>query len=481
MSIVTTLWCLSTALALTLAGLCLLFWLVERRDLTYLSFCIIAVSTAVATPFELGMMLATTPAGYGELLRWYHLPLFIVLAGHVFFVRNYLGTGRPWLLWAFICMRLAVLIINFLVDPNFNFREITSLQHLSFLGEQVSVIGRSVMRPMQWLGVCSSILLISFVIDATIQARLRGSTEFRRRALIAGVAIVVPMTSSIVENMLVAGGVLHFPVINSIWFLGTLSVVAYELGREVIINRRAQWQLSRLQSELVQLDRVNTLGQFASGLAHELVQPLTAATCNAGAAELLMQQTAPDLAELRVIMGNIKKDMTRAGDTIHHMRALIQRRALERQSVAVHEVVRDVLLIAGPEAASRQVVLECRIAPGLPRALCDPVQISQVLLNLLINGMDAVMTRPGDTRRVDVEAYADKHGRLELAVSDSGPGIPDGKLDAVFSPLFTTKAHGLGMGLAICRTIIEAHGGNLWALNSTTTSGAVFRFTLPRA
>ena len=481
MSIVTILWCLNAAIALTLAGLCLLFWVVERRDLTYLAFCVVAVSTAVAIPFELGMMHATTAAEYGELLRWYHLPVFFILVGYPFFVRYYLGTGRLWLLSAIVFLRLGVLVVNFHVDPNINFREIASLQQVSFLGEQVSVVGKSVVRPTQWFATATVLLLIAFLIDAAIQSHLKGDVESRRRGLLVGMAVLVPIMIVVGLNLLVTTGVLHIPISNTLWFLGTLSVIAYGLGREVVISRHAQLQLSLLRDEIAQFDRVNSLGQFASGLAHELLQPLAATASNAGAAERLLQQAAPDLGELREIVADIQGAMARAMDTIHHMRLLIQRRATERQSVDVQEVVRNVLLLAGPEAASREVVLDFQIAPGLPRAFCDPVQISQVLLNLLINGMDAVKTCSPHERRVGVEACTDRNGGLRLAVFDSGPGIPDDSIDRVFSPLYTTKANGLGMGLSISRTIIEAHGGRLWAMNNTTTGGAIFQFTLPHA
>lgn len=481
MGIVVILWCLNAACALTLAGLCLLFWIVERRELTYLAFCVVAVSTAVSIPFELAMMHATTASQYGELLRWYHVPVFFVLVGYPFFVRYYLGTGRLWLLWAIVVLRLGALAVNFFVDPNINFREITSLQQISFLGEQVSVVGTSVVRPTQWFASAGVLALVAFLIDAAIQSHRKGDAESRRKALIVGIAIVVPIVVVAALNLLVTTGVLRIPISNTLWFLGTLSVIAYGLGRELVISRRAQLELSRLRGELAQFDRVNTLGQFASALAHELLQPLTAAAGNAAAAERLLQRAEPDIGELREAVADIQEATARAADTIHHMRLLIQRRATERQSVDAREVVRNVLLLAAPEAASRQVVLDSRIAPGLPRAFCDPVQISQVLLNLLINGMDAVKACPVDVRRVDIDAHTDKDGGLELAVFDSGPGIPDGRLDEVFSPLYTTKANGLGMGLAISRTIIEAHGGRLWAMNSTTSGGAIFLFTLPRA
>jgi C4-dicarboxylate-specific signal transduction histidine kinase len=481
MSIVTILWSLNAALAFTLAGCCLLFWIVERRDLANLTFCVLALATAAATPLEIAMMHATTPAEYGELLRWYHLPIFFVLVAHLLFVRFYLGAGRPWLLWMVVGLRLVVLISNFFLDPNFNFREITSLQRISFLGEQVSVVGDSVARQAQWLAGISMILLVTFVMEAATQAWLHGSAETRRRAVIVGLAIVVPMIGNIVLNQLVVSGVLHIPISATLWFLGTLTVIAYDLGREVVISRRAQQQLANLRNELAQFDRVNTLGQFASGLAHELMQPLTATAGNATAAELLMQRPTPDLDELRAIVTDIQKDNQRAADTIHRMRALLQRRSLEIQPVTVDEVVRDVLSLAAPEADSRQVTLECRCAPTLPRVRCDRVQIAQVLLNLILNGMDAVKACASDRRSVRVEASTNGNGEIEIAVLDAGPGIPEGLVDAVFSPLYTTKAKGLGMGLTISRTIIEAHGGRLWASNNAETGGAAFRFTLPPA
>ena len=481
MSVVTTLWCMDAAIALTLAGASLLFWVVERRDVVYLAFSVVALSTAVSMPFELGMMRATSPAEYGELLRWYHLPVFFVLVGYPFFVRYYLGTGRIFLLWAVVALRLAVLAVNFDVDPNINFLEIRSLRQLPFLGEQVSVVGESVLRPTQWFATASVLVLVGFVIDAAVQALRKGDAEARRRALIVVAALLMPMLSVTVLNLLVTNGVLHVPLSNTIWFLGTLFVVAYDLCREVVFNRRAQRQLESLRSELAQLDRVNTLGQFASGLAHELLQPLATTATNANAAEMLLDQATPDLAELRAIVTDIQRETARAADTIHHMRLLIQRHASEKKLVDLEEVVRNVLMLAAREALSRKVVLDLRMEPELPRISCDPVQISQVLLNLLVNGMDAVKNCPPDARRVCVEVRADPGSALELAVSDSGAGIPEACIEEVFSPLYTTKPEGLGMGLAISRAIIQAHGGRLWAMNGAAAGGAVFRFTLPRA
>lgn len=481
MSVVVVLWCTNVALALTLAGFCVLSWLVERRDLANLAFCFTALATAAAAPLELEMMYAQSPAEYGNLLRWYHLPIFFVLVGHLFFVRYYLDAGRRWLLGTVLALRAFVLTANFFVRPNYNFREIASLQHISFLGERVAVVGASVPRPWQVLAAASMFLLVGFVVDASIQARLKGSPEARRRAVVVLAAIVVPMICNLVVNQLVVSGVLHTPISATLWFLGTLIAIAYELGREFVLSRRAQVQLAELRGELAQLERVNALGQLASGLAHDLVQPLTASVGNADAAARLLTRENPDLQTLREIIVDIQNDSRRAGAMIDRMRALLKRRTVEMQPVPLEEVVRDVLSLAGPAAASSQVVLRSSVAAGLPQVLCDRVHISQVLLNLLINGIEAAKSCPSEERRVVVEASSDGNGAVEVAVADSGPGIPDTALEQVFNPLYTTKTDGLGMGLALSRTIIEAHGGRLWVDTPATAPGATFRFTLQRA
>lgn len=268
---VTFLWSMNAAIALVLAGVCALTWLADRRDLAKLMFCVIAVATAAATPLELGMMHAATAFDLGEQLRWYHLPIFFILIGQLLFVRYYLGTGRLWLLWTIIPIRVFVLLVNFIVEPNFNFREISSLQHIRFLGERVSVIGDSTPRAWQWLAVASMLLLMTFVVDATVQGWRRGGKESRRRALTVGLAIIVPMVGNITLNQMVAAGILHIPICATLWFLGTLAVISYELGRELIMNHRTRLQLAEMRSEWARVERVNMLGQLASALVHKFL------------------------------------------------------------------------------------------------------------------------------------------------------------------------------------------------------------------
>jgi signal transduction histidine kinase len=246
------------------------------------------------------------------------------------------------------------------------------------------------------------------------------------------------------------------------------------------VRKQAEKETHLLRREIEHVGRVSMMGQLASALAHEINQPLGAILRNAEAAEIFLQNPSPDLDEIRAILADIRKDDQRAGAVIDRMRELLKRNKLDTQPVEVINLVSDVFALVQADAVARRLKLETNVPLDLPPVRGDRVHLQQVLLNLILNGLDALNRTSAENRLVRVSARLHETHSIEIAVSDTGHGIPVGKLQQVFDPFFTTKSNGMGMGLPISRTIIEAHSGRLWAENNIE-GGAVFRFTLPIA
>jgi PAS domain S-box-containing protein len=249
---------------------------------------------------------------------------------------------------------------------------------------------------------------------------------------------------------------------------------------DITERRRTQMEMQNLRQELAHSGRVTMLGQLASALAHELSQPLGAILRNAEAAELFLQSPKPDLEELRNIITDIRKDDQRAGAVIERLRSLLKRQEIEIQSLDVGKLADEIVPLLRPDAVGRRISIELDKTPDLPLVRGDRVHLQQVLLNLVVNGMDAVANCEPDRRRVRLQVAPDGARFVAVVVSDFGHGIPATQLERVFEPFFTTKLQGMGFGLSISRTIVEAHGGRISATNNSE-GGATFRFTVPVA
>jgi signal transduction histidine kinase len=249
---------------------------------------------------------------------------------------------------------------------------------------------------------------------------------------------------------------------------------------DVTARRRAEAAAKRHLGEIAHLDRVAGMGQLATSLAHELNQPLTAILTNAQAAQRLLSGGEPDLAELRETLSDIVHDDQRAAEVIRRMRQLLRKDELTRLPIDVNELTANTISLVANDALLHYVTLEFVPARGLPAVHGDLIQIQQVILNLLSNAITAAASGPTAQRRVLVWTTAAVGGSVELGVHDSGKGIPSSDLSRLFEPFFTTKAEGLGMGLAISRSIVEAHGGQIDAENDPA-GGAAFRVRLPAA
>lgn len=242
-------------------------------------------------------------------------------------------------------------------------------------------------------------------------------------------------------------------------------------------RRHAERDTRRHLATVAHLDRRAVAGELAAALTHELNQPLGAILHNAEAAELMLDADSLTPEELRAILECIRKDDARAVQIIRRMRDLLRKHELKLTSLDLNELVSDTAEMIGLESAEHGVTLDLRLASGLPNTAGDRVYLQQVVLNLLLNSLHAVAPQPEEHRRIVLETSR-RDAQLEVAVSDSGTGIPPEQLPKIFEPFFTTKGDGLGVGLSIARTIVEAHGGRIRAGNGDG-GGAVVSFCIP--
>jgi len=246
---------------------------------------------------------------------------------------------------------------------------------------------------------------------------------------------------------------------------------------ELRVEERTE-ALQKAQTELAHVTRVMTLGELTASIAHEVNQPLAAIVTNGNATLRWLGGAMPNLSEARQAVERIIKDSYRASEVISRIRTLVKKAPPRNDRVDLNEVIIEVFALAQSEARRNRVHLKRELKTDLPLVRGDRVQLQQVILNLIVNGLEAMGKNKDGARELIVSSDRDNEDKVIIAVSDSGEGLDAANLEHVFDAFFTTKPDGMGMGLAISRTIIEAHGGRLWA-TSNSPQGAVFQFTLP--
>jgi signal transduction histidine kinase len=451
-------------------------WLRQRSRLDYLAFCVLGVCVALFAAGEWNLMRADSPQRYGDVLRSLHLVIFVGEICIALFVQAHLKSGRPWLFWTFCAARSVALVLNFSSGVNINYRAVTELLQVPVLGDTITV-GVGETNPLQTFEDFTNLLLLLFLVDASVTAWRRGDRALRRRVLVIGGSLSLFFLLAAGHASLLHRGFVQWPHLVTVSFLLVVVIMAYELGGDILRAAHMEEEMTQRRSELAHLSRMAMMGELSGALAHELNQPLAAILGNAQAAQRHLARDDADLNEVREILADIVHSDRRAGEVIKRLRALFRKEEARHDALDLNEVVHEALLLMRSDLINRRVAVDLDLALELPPVSGDRVQLQQVLLNFVVNGCDAM---GGETaiRRLTVRTGLADAATVVVTVSDTGEGIPTADLERIFEPFVSTKADGMGLGLAVCRTIISAHGGRVWAANNAH-GGASLYFALP--
>jgi C4-dicarboxylate-specific signal transduction histidine kinase len=252
----------------------------------------------------------------------------------------------------------------------------------------------------------------------------------------------------------------------------------YVLLTDIEDRTRALARLEQMQTDFAHINRVSVMGELAASLSHEITQPVASARNNARAAQNFLSMQPPNLSEVREALSCVVGDTDRAGDIVDRIRGHIKKTPPLKEHFDLNEAINEVLLLARSAITENEVSVQTRFAEGPLVAYGDRVQLQQVVLNLVLNAVEAMTSVEARARLLLISTEQNRTGEVLVAIRDSGPGIEPDHLERVFEAFYTTKSKGVGMGLSICRSIIGAHGGRLWA-ETRKPRGAVFLFTLP--
>ncbi len=263
-------------------------------------------------------------------------------------------------------------------------------------------------------------------------------------------------------------------VINTVISLLAIAAVTY-LALKI---ESAEGAVYEARAQLAHISRITALGELTASIAHEVNQPLAATVINGNASLRWLSADPPNLEEARQAVERIVKDGTRAGEIIAHVRALAKKNPLQKARFSINEILRETMMLTASEIQQNRIALQTDFRDDLPQVFGDRVQVQQVILNLLLNAIEAMNNKSHELRQLSVSSSNDGPAAVLVTIRDSGPGLKPERLVQLFNAFYTTKADGMGMGLTISRSIIESHGGRIWA-TSNEPRGAVFQFTLP--
>ncbi|MBC8039318.1 MAG: PAS domain-containing protein [Opitutaceae bacterium] len=601
MSWVTIIWSMVAATCLTLAVLRLIEWSRRREVWGNLILAIATTGIAGMGFCELTMMRTGTAEQFHAVVRWIHLPAWVVFVALIAFVRVQLRAGSRWLALAACGVWTLSLVINFLVEPNVNYLEVSPLVAVPFLGESISF---SYGDPNPWMvvGELGLLLMIAFLVGAVLEIWRRGE---RGPILVVGAGILAGVLLVSIHGILVLLRVCPAPLIMSFYYMIVVAAMACQISHEAreaalltqslqkkgewldltadsagvglwswafktdlisatdrardlhgysggdpvsfqkfiatlhpddsewVLNearrclregvdfrhdyrvvtrergtrwlrvlgkpfltpagapgrmtgvsiditdrKQAELEIGAQRKELAHLSRVTILGELSGSIAHELNQPLAAILSNSQVGHRSLDTANPDLKEMAAILADIAADAKRAGGIIHGMRAMFKKDVPPTmQPVDLNETITDVINLLHGELVAQKARVDIRLAEALPPVIAGRVEIQQVVINLVLNSLDAVKTR-GVPGRIEVSTECEK-GRVIVSVHDNGPGIPAEMMERLFEPFTSSKPSGLGLGLTISRRIADRFGAQLIAENHPE-GGAVFRMIFSR-
>jgi signal transduction histidine kinase len=313
----------------------------------------------------------------------------------------------------------------------------------------------------------------SFIAAATVSVVAVGSLDFYFTAPLFSLRVLAPIDGIVIVLFLITAAVITALVSRVRANAERLALANLRLEEQVAAVKKAEDQV-----HLARVNRVILMGELTASIAHEVNQPLTGIVANAGTGLRYLAADVPDIEEARKYLGLIARDGKRAGDVVARIRALVKKSPPQSDAVDVNELILDVISLVPSELRTDPLTLQTRLAIDLPLIAADRVQIQQVLLNLIVNATEAMAEGGDRARSLIVSSGKGDLTGVFVEVRDSGPGFDPSNLERLFSSFYTTKPDGMGMGLSISRSIVEAHGGRLWA-TPNEPKGAAFRFTIP--
>lgn len=473
MSLLVIAWSMFSA-ACILLGLIQLFLYNYRHEKTYLLSAIMAFSAAVVALLEMNLFSTDDPVRYQQLLLWQNLAISMVLVPMVWSVQAYISSARRWIAILITALWGCGLLINFFMPGNLTFVEVLSIEQKATPWGDVFFIPSGITNSWKWLVDVTVILIPLYMIDAAWSVRGR---EKGNNGLIITIGALLFVVFAGGEAILVDEGVLEAPYMVSAAFLSMVFALTWVLVRDAERVKTLAIEVARAHQETERMMRANLLGEVASALAHELNQPLSAILGNAQAAQKFLQRPEPELEEVQEILVDIVRDNKRASHLINNLRQMLKGDESLHAPMDLETVIRETLAFLSSEFDEHQITVRIDKSGQVPKVRGGRISLQQVFLNILLNAKHTLVECRSSDRKIRIY-LCEKQGGTEVEICDTGPGIAEEIRSHMFDPFVTTKNGNLGMGLTICRRIVEAQGGKLTAAN-VDGGGACFRVWLP--